>query len=175
MSGRKAFITALLVASTSLGAGSLAFAQSSNREKHSAFKTTGTTDFTTVEQGGSKAEAIKATLAKIKVPEGFKIDLYAIVPDARHMAGGVGIEVEDDRAPAQRRAPAHPMRRIGQRQEFRSRDRQRQYVAVVKRRAHGFGASDAPCLPPFASASRASARRSAITLLSAPLVAASAG
>lgn len=60
----------------------------SNLEKLSNFKTTGTTDFTVIEQGGSKAEAIKAILEKIKVPEGFKIDLYAIVPDARHMAVG---------------------------------------------------------------------------------------
>lgn len=59
-----------------------------NLEKLSNFKTTGTTEFTVVEQGGSKADAIKAILEKIKLPDGFKIDLYAIVPDARHMAVG---------------------------------------------------------------------------------------
>ena len=59
-----------------------------NLEKLSNFKTTGTTDFTVVEQGGSKAEAIKAILEKINLPDGFTIDLYAIVPDARHMAVG---------------------------------------------------------------------------------------
>ncbi len=52
------------------------------------FKKTGTTEFTFVEQTGKKADAIKATLAKIKLPPGFSIDLYAIVPDARHMAVG---------------------------------------------------------------------------------------
>ena len=39
-------------------------------------------------QTGAKAEAIKKTLAKIKLPKGFKIALYAIVPDARHIAVG---------------------------------------------------------------------------------------
>ena len=42
----------------------------------------------TVAQGGTKAAAIKKNLAKIKLPRGFKIALYAIVPDARHMAVG---------------------------------------------------------------------------------------
>ncbi len=39
-----------------------------------------------VPQTGPNAAAIKENLKKIKLPEGFKIDLYAIVPDARHMA-----------------------------------------------------------------------------------------
>lgn len=60
-----------------------------NLEKLGEFKTTGTSmDMVTVPQGGAKAEAIKKTLAKIKLPPGFKISLYAIVPDARHMAVG---------------------------------------------------------------------------------------
>lgn len=78
---------AALLAALMASACTVASAQS-NLEKLSSFKTTGTTDFTVIEQGGSKAEAIKAILEKIKVPEGFKIDLYAIVPDARHMAVG---------------------------------------------------------------------------------------
>lgn len=76
---------AVLLATTALA---LAQQQSSNLERLSNFKTTGTTEFETIEQGGSKAEAIKRTLEKIKLPDGFKIDLYAIVPDARHMAVG---------------------------------------------------------------------------------------
>jgi len=64
-----------------------AYAQS-DLEKLSAFQSTGAADFTYVEQGGSKAEAIKKTLEKITLPDGFSIDLYAIVPDARHMAVG---------------------------------------------------------------------------------------
>ncbi|TFH85942.1 sorbosone dehydrogenase [Billgrantia azerbaijanica] len=57
-------------------------------ERLGAFKTTGTTDFITVEQGGPAAEAIRQTLERIRLPEGFSIDLYALVPDARHMAVG---------------------------------------------------------------------------------------
>lgn len=64
---------------------STALAQS-NLEKLGAFKVTGTKDHTTVEQGGAGADAIRATLSNITLPEGFKIELYAQVPDARHMA-----------------------------------------------------------------------------------------
>lgn len=39
-----------------------------------------------IPQEGKNADAIKANLKKIKLPPGFKIDLYAVVPDARHMA-----------------------------------------------------------------------------------------
>ncbi len=40
----------------------------------------------TVPQTGSNTNAIKENLKRIKLPPGFKIELYAIVPDARHMA-----------------------------------------------------------------------------------------
>jgi glucose/arabinose dehydrogenase len=59
-----------------------------NLEKLGEFKTTGTAEMVQIPQGGTKAEAIKKTLARIKLPDGFKIGLYAIVPDARHMAVG---------------------------------------------------------------------------------------
>jgi len=39
-----------------------------------------------IPQTGPNADAIKKNLAKIKLPPGFKIALYGIVPDARHMA-----------------------------------------------------------------------------------------
>jgi glucose/arabinose dehydrogenase len=47
--------------------------------------------FQMVEQGGPNAEAIRKNLQKVKLPPGFKIDLYAIVPDARHMAVGTNV------------------------------------------------------------------------------------
>ena len=59
-----------------------------NLDKLSNFQTTGVTDFTFIEQGGAYADGIKATLEKIQLPAGFKIGLYAVVPDARHMAVG---------------------------------------------------------------------------------------
>src|SRR6478736_318524 len=71
---------------------SLAHAQApaaGNLEKLSDFKTTGTPmDIPQVPQTGAKADAIKKNLARIKLPRGFKIGLYAIVPDARHLAVG---------------------------------------------------------------------------------------
>src|SRR5215510_3228793 len=58
-----------------------------NLEKLSEFKTTGTPiEIPQIPQTGAKAEAIKKNLARIKLPRGFKIGLYAVVPDARHMA-----------------------------------------------------------------------------------------
>lgn len=74
-------LAALLIATPAL-------AQQSNLEKLGQFKTTGVKEFKVVEQGGANADAIRANLAKIKLPSGFKIELYAVVPDARHMAVG---------------------------------------------------------------------------------------
>ena len=59
-----------------------------NLEKLSKFQSTGVTEFQFIEQGGDYAEGIKKTLEKITLPSGFKIELYAVVPDARHMAVG---------------------------------------------------------------------------------------
>lgn len=79
------------LAALSLTAG-LAHAQAAdvpdNLEKLSNFQSTGATDFTFVEQGGDFADGIKRNLERIKLPQGFRIGLYAVVPDARHMAVG---------------------------------------------------------------------------------------
>jgi glucose/arabinose dehydrogenase len=58
-----------------------------NLEKLKQFKVA-TTDLNipTVPQTGRKADSLRANLKNIKMPPGFKIDLYAVVPDARHMA-----------------------------------------------------------------------------------------
>ena len=76
-----AFITAAV-----LSCGS-AYAQS-NLERLSQFKTTGVKEFQVVEQGGAYADAIRENLKRITLPQGFRIELYAVVPDARHMAVG---------------------------------------------------------------------------------------
>jgi glucose/arabinose dehydrogenase len=39
-----------------------------------------------VPQTGKNADQLRENLKRIKLPAGFKIDLYAVVPDARHMA-----------------------------------------------------------------------------------------
>lgn len=58
----------------------------SNLEKLGAFKVTGTKDHTYIDQEGPQAESIRKVLEGITLPEGFEINLYALVPDARHMA-----------------------------------------------------------------------------------------
>jgi glucose/arabinose dehydrogenase len=71
--------------------GGSAWAQnpSNNLEKLGAFKTTGASPkIPTIPQTGPEVDAIKKNLEKIKLPHGFHIGLYALVPDARHMAVG---------------------------------------------------------------------------------------
>jgi len=77
----------LLTTALVFGLSGTAFAQTDNLEKLSAFKTTGTAlELDSVEQTGARADQLRANLERIKMPPGFKIDLYAVVPDARHMA-----------------------------------------------------------------------------------------
>ena len=58
-------------------------------ERMRSMKTTGQSlDMKTIAQDGPTADAIRENLKRIKLPEGFRIDLYAVVPDARHMAVG---------------------------------------------------------------------------------------
>ncbi len=58
-----------------------------NIEKLKQFKVSGTDlNIPTVPQEGKNAAAIRDNLKRIKLPAGFKIDLFAVVPDARHMA-----------------------------------------------------------------------------------------
>ncbi len=80
----------LMVAALMAGVAVPALAQTSpdNLDRLSNFQTTGTTEFTVIEQGGAKAEQLARNLENITLPSGFKIELYAIVPDARHMAVG---------------------------------------------------------------------------------------
>lgn len=62
-------------------------AQAQNIENLKKFKVSGTDlNIPPVPQTGKVADAIQANLKRVKLPPGFKIELYAIVPDARHMA-----------------------------------------------------------------------------------------
>ncbi len=88
------------VAASALMAASVAFAQNApvseptagtadaTMKKLEDFKSTGAPPMVSIPQEGEKAEAIKKNLAAIKLPPGFKISLYAIVPDARMIAVG---------------------------------------------------------------------------------------
>ena len=57
-----------------------------NLAKLGVFKRTDTGPMERVPQGGKYAENLKKVLEKIRLPDGFKIELFAIVPDARNMA-----------------------------------------------------------------------------------------
>jgi glucose/arabinose dehydrogenase len=81
--------SALVLAWTSLAHAQPQPPAPGNLEKLSDFKTTGTPmDIPQIPQTGAKVDAIKKNLSRIKLPPGFKIGLYAIVPDARHIAVG---------------------------------------------------------------------------------------
>ncbi len=86
----KQMLTALLAGAVMVGSGvtGVMAQNAGNLEKLSGFKTTGTTEFQYIDQGGDYAAQIRKTLERIKLPDGFSIDLYAVVPDARHMAVG---------------------------------------------------------------------------------------
>ncbi|NEX61899.1 PQQ-dependent sugar dehydrogenase [Noviherbaspirillum galbum] len=58
-----------------------------NIENLKKFKVSGTDpNLPAIQQTGRTADAIRENLKRVKLPPGFKIDLYAVVPDARHMA-----------------------------------------------------------------------------------------
>lgn len=85
---RTKFIRLGLAASAVLlAAASGAQAQQQNIENLKKFKVSGTDlNIPPIPQTGKQADAIRENLKRVKLPQGFKIDLYAIVPDARHMA-----------------------------------------------------------------------------------------
>jgi glucose/arabinose dehydrogenase len=81
---RTSLVLALALAFGGLGA---AHARQQNLEKLKQLKVSGTDlNIPTVPQEGTNAAAIRENLKRIKLPPGFKVELYAIVPDARHMA-----------------------------------------------------------------------------------------
>ena len=77
----------LALATSGLALGAAAQAPKDNIANLKQMKVSGTDlNIPTVPQDGRKADALRANLKKIKLPAGFKIELYAVVPDARHMA-----------------------------------------------------------------------------------------
>jgi len=77
----------LAMVATGLAISATAQAPKDNISNLKQMKVSGTDlNIPTVPQDGRKADALRANLKKIKLPPGFKIELYAVVPDARHMA-----------------------------------------------------------------------------------------
>ena len=85
MANLKPLMKGAMAASLVFGLSHTAVAQ--NLEKLKQMKVA-TTDLNipVVPQTGSNADAIRENLKRVKMPPGLKIDLFAIVPDARHMA-----------------------------------------------------------------------------------------
>jgi glucose/arabinose dehydrogenase len=75
------------LAAAGLAMGAAAQAGKDNISNLKQMKVSGT-DLTIppVPQEGRNADALRANLKRVKLPPGFKIDLFAVVPDARHMA-----------------------------------------------------------------------------------------
>ena len=66
----------------------LAAGDAANLKKLGSFQVTGTGNGQTIPQDGKYADNIRKILKSIKMPDGFKIELFALAPDARHMAVG---------------------------------------------------------------------------------------
>jgi glucose/arabinose dehydrogenase len=79
-----------LIALVWVGTPSFAQDNNDNMEKLGKMQPTGTemSAFGFVDQKGDYANQLRDNLKQIKLPRGFKINLYAVVPDARHMAVG---------------------------------------------------------------------------------------
>jgi glucose/arabinose dehydrogenase len=76
----------LLVAALAAGLSTGAAAQSSLEKMKQMRVATTDLNLPAVPQTGKNADAIRNNLRKVNLPPGFAIELYAIVPDARHMA-----------------------------------------------------------------------------------------
>ena len=79
-------LAAFGVALPSFAGTSFAKGDEENLIKLGSFKRTESGPMKRVPQGGKYAANLRKILRKIKLPDGFKIELFAIVPDARHMA-----------------------------------------------------------------------------------------
>lgn len=75
-----------ILAGLLLSAAALPALAQDNLQKLQGMQRTEDSAFTTVDQTGAAAESLKAILPSLKVPEGFEVSLYAVVPDARSMA-----------------------------------------------------------------------------------------
>ena len=76
-----------LATAACLMAAGVAQAQAPNIENLKKMRPSGVdTSMPPVPQEGKNADALRENLKRIKLPPGFRIDLYAVVPDARHMA-----------------------------------------------------------------------------------------
>jgi glucose/arabinose dehydrogenase len=80
-------LKAVAVAAALAAAGIAPAQAQQNIEKLKQMKASGTDpNIPSVPQSGKNADALRENLKRVKLPPGFKIELFAVVPDARHMA-----------------------------------------------------------------------------------------
>ncbi len=79
-------VTGVLLGLALSSGAALAKGDDDNLQKLGAFKTTGAPAMKTVEQNTKYAENLRKMLKNITLPDGFSIELFAVVPDARQMA-----------------------------------------------------------------------------------------
>ncbi len=84
----KRLTTTIATALLLTGGQAMAAGDDANLSKLGSFKTTGTGAGEVITQGGKYAANISKLLEEISLPAGFKIELFALAPDARHMAIG---------------------------------------------------------------------------------------
>ena len=83
---RKSLALAVSLSFSLAAGGALAAGDDENLQKLGSFQRTDTQPGKIVEQGGKYADNLTKVLQQIKMPPGFKIELFALVPDARQMA-----------------------------------------------------------------------------------------
>ncbi len=88
MNIRKLSVTTVCAALPFLTGNALAAGDEANLKKLGSFQTTGTGAGQSIPQSGKYADNLRRVLETIKLPDGFKIELFALAPDARHMAVG---------------------------------------------------------------------------------------
>ncbi len=86
ITGRNALFLAVCLALSCSAGTSLAKDDDAALDKLGAFKRTDAAPMKSVPQDARYAENLKKNLQQVRLPEGFKIDLFAIVPSARGMA-----------------------------------------------------------------------------------------
>ncbi len=83
----RSFVLTAVVAAATFALAGYAQAQAPNIENLKQMKVSGVDpNMPPVPQEGKNANQLRENLKRVKLPPGFKIDLYAVVPDARHMA-----------------------------------------------------------------------------------------
>lgn len=85
---RPHWIAAAAALTLASGAATLRAQDTSRLERLPTKAASASQDSAAVPQTGPQAEAIRETLKRIRLPEGFRIELYAVVPGARYMAVG---------------------------------------------------------------------------------------